>query len=297
MTAPRQGYPPLEADTLPKYLKLGKERWGNRVFMLTKKLGIWKRFTWNQVYEQVKAFSLGLMKLGLIPGETVAVAGDNELELYWAQYAVQAAGGRLVFIYPDMTAREAKYLIEDSQSLYVVAEDQEQVDKVLEIRDELPNLRKIIYWDSRGMWHYDDPFLMEKAPKEARTNPFRPLRRYLCPDLHSGSIDESSYGACIEHSCLNCGCHTLPLSGPEAEDLRADFPDVRQNGFRFLRKVIYKRPDEPGGQKELLRGPCGGNVGEVTGERPEIVRHDHSKRVVQQIIVGQDHALGKTCSA
>jgi long-chain acyl-CoA synthetase len=161
MTAPRKGYPPLEADTLPKYLELGKERWGNRVFMLTKKLGIWKRFTWNQVYEQVKAFSLGLMKLGLARGETVAAAGDNEVELYWTQYAVQAAGGRLVFIYPDMTVREAKYLIEDSQSVYVVAEDQEQVDKVLEIRDELPNLRKVIYWDPRGMWHYDDPILME----------------------------------------------------------------------------------------------------------------------------------------
>lgn len=151
----------IEAETLPKYLRLGYRKWANKIFMRRKTLGIWKGFTWQQVYEQVKYFGLGLASLGLEPGETVAISGENEMELFWAQYAALAMGGKVVCLYPDMTPGELQYILENSDSVYYIAEDQEQVDKALEIRDKLTLIRKIIYWDSRGMWHYRDPILMD----------------------------------------------------------------------------------------------------------------------------------------
>jgi long-chain acyl-CoA synthetase len=132
-------YPKIEADTLSKYLKLNAERYGNLVFMRRKQMGIWQRFTWESVYEQVRSFALGLMKLGLKRGETVAIVGDNEPELFWAVLAALAAGGKVVCLYPDMTPQEILYILEHSESVFLV----------------------------RGMWKYDDPILMEfKAVQE-----------------------------------------------------------------------------------------------------------------------------------
>ena len=153
--------PVIEADTLPKYLQLGMQRWGDRVCMRHKNLGIWQRYTWKEVYEHIRAFTLGLMKLGLQRGETVAMVGDNEPELFWAEYASQAAGAKAVCLYPDMTAQEMQYILGHSDAVFFVGEDQEQIDKILEIRDRVPKIRKAIYWDPRGMWHYHDPFLMQ----------------------------------------------------------------------------------------------------------------------------------------
>jgi long-chain acyl-CoA synthetase len=128
--------------------------------MRRKNKGIWQGWSWREVYEQVWAFSLGLIKLGLRHGETVAIAGDNEPELFWSEQAVLAACGKVVCIYPDSTSQEIQYVIQNAEAVYFVAEDQEQVDKVLEIRGEVPSLRKIIYWDPRGMWQYKNPFLI-----------------------------------------------------------------------------------------------------------------------------------------
>ena len=160
-TADHWEWPPIEADTLPKLLKLRAEQFADRVFIRYKHLGVWQRITWKEVYENVRAFGLGLMKLGLKRGETVAIAGENRKELFWAEWAAVSAGGKVVCLYPDMTPAEVKYILENSDAVYFVAEDQEQVDKILQVKAQLPGIRKVIYWDSRGMWHYNDPLLME----------------------------------------------------------------------------------------------------------------------------------------
>jgi long-chain acyl-CoA synthetase len=152
-------YPKIEADTLPKQFKLSRDKWGDNVYMRRKNMGVWQRWTWNEVYDHVKWFALGLMKLGLMRGETVAIAGENEPELFWAEFAVLAAGARAVCLYPDMTPAEIKYIVDHSETVYYIGEDQEQVDKFLEVRDELPRVRRAVYWDPRGMWQYDDPNL------------------------------------------------------------------------------------------------------------------------------------------
>jgi long-chain acyl-CoA synthetase len=127
--------------------------------MRQKDLGIWQRFTWNDVYDRVRSFSLGLISIGLKAGETVAIIGENTPELFWADFGTLSAGAKMVCLYPDMTPDEMLYVLQHSEAVFLVAEDQEQVDKYLEIRSQLPEIRKVIYWDERGMWQYHDNIL------------------------------------------------------------------------------------------------------------------------------------------
>lgn len=151
----------MAIDTLPKLLKRNYERYGDKkVAMRRKDLGVWHKYTWEEYYEKVKYFSLGLVSLGLEAGDKLAITGDNDPEWYWAELAVQAAGGVAVGIFTDAISSEARYIIEHSDSSFVVARDQEQVDKILVFLDELPQLNKIIYWDVKGLWSYDEPRLI-----------------------------------------------------------------------------------------------------------------------------------------
>jgi long-chain acyl-CoA synthetase len=147
--------------SLNQLLKAQYEKYGKtKVAMRRKDYGIWNEYTWKDYYENVKYFGLGLISLGLKAGEKVAIIGENDPEWYWAALAAQAARGVGVGIFPDCAPAEVKYVIENSDTVFVVAEDQEQTDKVIQIRDEIPNVRKVIYWDSKGMYGYIDPFIM-----------------------------------------------------------------------------------------------------------------------------------------
>lgn len=119
-----------------------------------KNRGIWREYTFGAVLDHVRAFALGLDALGFTRGETVAVIGENEPENFWAEFAVLALGGKVVSLYPDLTADEVEYLLADSEAVYLVAQDQEQVDKGLAVLDRVPALRRIVYWDATGMWSY-----------------------------------------------------------------------------------------------------------------------------------------------
>ena len=154
-------FPEIIADTIPKLLRHGVRKWGDQVYMRRKDLGIWQRYSWNDVYERVRAFSLGLISMGLAAGETVAIIGENTPELFWTDFAALSARAKMVCLYPDMIPDEMLYVLQHSEAVFLVAEDQEQVDKYLEIRDEVPDIRRVIYWDERGMWQYHDGILME----------------------------------------------------------------------------------------------------------------------------------------
>lgn len=149
----------LKADTVPKYLRLGAQQWRDQIYMRQKDLGIWRSYTWQEVYREVEALALGLKKLGLERCKTVAIIGENSPELFWAHFAVLSVGAKVVHLYPDMTPAEVKYILDHSKSAYLIAEDQEQVDKYFEIREELPAIKKVIFWDSKGMWQYKDLIL------------------------------------------------------------------------------------------------------------------------------------------
>lgn len=101
-----------------------------------------------------------MIQLGLRPGDKMAIVGENEPQWFWAEFAAQAAGGIIVGIYTDMTPSEIKFVAEHSESRFVVANDQEQVDKFLGLENDLPQLEKVIYWDPKGLRNYYHPLLI-----------------------------------------------------------------------------------------------------------------------------------------
>lgn len=155
--------PTAAADTLPKIVRSNAEKWGSRTAMAMKRYGIWQRFTWREYYDNVKYFSLGLVSLGLKPGDVACIIGDNEPEWFWAEFGIQAAGGVTTGIFVDSIPSEVKYVASHSGASFAIANDQEQTDKFLEIKSDLPNLKRIIYWDPKGLRNYDDPMLMSFA--------------------------------------------------------------------------------------------------------------------------------------
>jgi len=151
------------AETLPQLVKLNCERFGTKMAMCLKNRGIWQIYSWQDYYTRVKHFSLGLINLGLKPGDVVCIIGDNEPEWFWAEFATQAAGGIVTGIFVDSIPSEVKYVASHSGASFAVVNDQEQSDKFLEIKDELPNLKKVIFWDPKGLKNYDDPLLISFA--------------------------------------------------------------------------------------------------------------------------------------
>ena len=151
----------MSHDTLPKLLLDKYKTYGDsRIAMRRKKFGVWNKYTWKEYYENVKYMSLGLSALGVKPGDKVAVIGENSPEWYWAELAIQAAGAVVVGVFTDCTAPEVKYFLDNSDSIVVFSHDQEQVDKILEIAGDLPQLRKAVYWETKGLWFYEDELLL-----------------------------------------------------------------------------------------------------------------------------------------
>ncbi len=150
-----------KGDTWPKILKYNYEKYGDkRRAMRYKHYGIWQPYTWKDYYLNVKYLALGLLSLGFEPGDKLLIIGDNAPQWYNAELAAQANHGASVGVYSDLIPPEIKYIAENSEARFAIVEDQEQVDKFLEIKDELPLLKKVIYWSYKGLAHYDDPILM-----------------------------------------------------------------------------------------------------------------------------------------
>lgn len=149
------------AQTVPQYfLHQVQHQPAGKIAMRQKEFGIWREFAWADSYEQVRAFAMGLIALGAQRGDKICTAGDNDRHYLWAYLGIQAVGAAQVGLFTDATPPEMAYVIDHSDATFVLAKDQEQCDKMLEIRDRIPNIRKVIYWDDRGLWSYDDPWLM-----------------------------------------------------------------------------------------------------------------------------------------
>jgi long-chain acyl-CoA synthetase len=151
---------PSDLDTIPKAFLKSVDRFGDRVAMRKKRLGIWKEYTWNEVYEHVRNFCMGLISLGLELGDKVAIIGENDPEFYWAEIAVHAAGGVTTAIFTDANPEELTYVVNNSDAKFLLAHDQEQVDKAIELYDQFSMVQKVIYWEERGLWNYEfDPLI------------------------------------------------------------------------------------------------------------------------------------------
>lgn len=149
--------------TLPQYLLKQAQEHPHNVAIREKQRGIWQEWTWAQYLHEVRSLALGLVALGFEQGDKLAILSDNRPQVYWTMVAVQIAGGIPVPLYQEAIGRELHYVIEHADATIVLAEDQEQVDKILELREQLPQVRRILYDDPKGMRHYTDPMLVRFA--------------------------------------------------------------------------------------------------------------------------------------
>lgn len=147
-------------DTFPKLLAYNASRWPNEVALREKEFGIWNEFTWADYQRSVKLFALGMHALGIERGDALGIIGDNRPEWVYGEISAHALGAMIFGIYQDSLNEEVAYLINYAGARIIIAEDEEQVDKVLDITEECPCVKHIIYCDPRGMRKYDDPRLM-----------------------------------------------------------------------------------------------------------------------------------------
>ena len=153
----------IAGNTLPQIIRSNYEQHGPEIALCMKRFGIWQRYSWQEYYETVKYFSLGLVSLGMERGDVLCIIGDNEPEWFWGEFATQAAGGIATGVFVDSIPSEIKYIATVSGAKFALGNDQEQTDKFLEIREELPHLKKVIYWDPKGLRNYHDPLLISFA--------------------------------------------------------------------------------------------------------------------------------------
>lgn len=147
--------PSGDPQSIPALLMRNAATMGGRPAFREKEFGIWQSWTWAETAEEVRNIARGLMVLGLNPGDHVAIIGRNRPALYWSMIAIQMCGAVPVPLYQDAVAEEMAYVLEHSGARFVIAADQEQVDKVLEVQSRVPGIEQILYHDKRGLRKYD----------------------------------------------------------------------------------------------------------------------------------------------
>jgi long-chain acyl-CoA synthetase len=174
-------------DTFPKLLRENARVRADNPANREKDYGIWLSWTWGQVADEIRALACGLVDIGVGRGDKVAICGDNRPHLYWSMTAVQTLGAVPVPVYQDSVSDEMRYIYDHAEIKFAIVENQEQVDKLLEIRETLPHLEHIIYHFPRGMRHYDQPFLDLYADIQDRGRAFDADN----PGFYEAAVDQS----------------------------------------------------------------------------------------------------------
>jgi long-chain acyl-CoA synthetase len=260
-------------NTIPKLIQKRALEYGHRAIAMRKKdYGIWNEYTWQDVYEHVRYIANGLLSLGFEKGDKVTIIGDNDPEWFWAEWAAQSLGGAAVGVYIDCIPSEVKYYIEHSDSTFVFARDQEQVDKILEIYKQLPRLKRVIYWDPRGLWFYNSPQVMdikvleESGQKYAKDHPdlfekflFRGREDDIAVFCYTSGTTGLPKGAMLSHRNLFYAVQALEQYNP------------------FLPMENYLSYISPAWLTEQILGLCGGVLIPLVlhfPEKPETVQVD-----------------------
>ena len=141
-------------DTFPRLLLHHAAARGDHPAIREKDLGIWQAWTWSQVAAEVRALACGLAAQGFKRGMSLAIVGENRPRLYWAVAAVQCLGGIPIPLYSDAAAQEMVFVFQNAEIAFAIVEDQEQVDKLLEVKAQCPKLAHIYFDDPRGLRNY-----------------------------------------------------------------------------------------------------------------------------------------------
>lgn len=150
-----------ELNTFPKILQHNAKYWPDDISMREKEFGIWNEFTWADYNDRVKWLSIALLDMGIVKGDAIALLGDNRPEWVWGEVAAHAMRCYSIGIYQDSMHEEVAYLLDSSGATVVIAENEEQCDKLLELGDDIPKVKYIVYCDPRGMRKYNDPRLVD----------------------------------------------------------------------------------------------------------------------------------------
>ena len=199
-------------DTLPKLLRERAREAPDAVALREKDYGIWQRVTWAEYFGHVRDLCLGLTALGLARGDKVAVLSENCREWVYAELGAMSASAVGVGVYPTSPAAEVRYVVQHSEATFVVCEDQEQVDKILEVSADLPRVKHIVVADMRGLRRYSDPRIVSFEEVErigaghGRAHPtlFDELVSATDPDevaflIYTSGTTGSPKGAMISH--------------------------------------------------------------------------------------------------
>jgi long-chain acyl-CoA synthetase len=221
-----------KGDTWPKILKHNYETYGDRRrAMRHKHYGVWQPHTWKDYYANVKQLALGLLAVGFEPGDRVLIIGDNSPHWYYAALAVQANHGVTVGLFSDLLPPEIYRIAENCEARFALVEGQEQIDKLLEIRDELPLLEKIIFWNYKGLARYDDAMLIGtreisalgerfalKQPEAFERNVASGKAEDICAILHTaGTVGDAPKAAVHTFRTLRAGTDYLLQLDPWSE--------------------------------------------------------------------------------
>ncbi|HEX2547559.1 MAG TPA: AMP-binding protein, partial [Ramlibacter sp.] len=150
----------VPGDTVPAMFWNAVDQRGTAICMRQKELGVWRSWTWAGVGDIVREIAGGLMALGLQPRDTAAILSNTKAEWVWCDLAIHSCAGIVNGIYPTDAASQVQYLCADSRTSILFVEDEEQLDKALEVRGELPTLRKVVVLDMKGLRDLDDPLVM-----------------------------------------------------------------------------------------------------------------------------------------
>ncbi|OGA58395.1 MAG: fatty-acid--CoA ligase [Burkholderiales bacterium RIFCSPHIGHO2_01_FULL_64_960] len=150
----------IPGETIPDMFWNAVKARGDQVLMRQKDFGLWRAWSWQEVGGIVRELTMGLVATGLRPGECVSILANTSVEWVWADLAVLSAGGVANGIYPTDAADQVKYICEDSRTVMLFVEDEEQLDKALEVRDSLPALRRIVLIDPTGLTQFNDPMVI-----------------------------------------------------------------------------------------------------------------------------------------
>ena len=144
-----------DLQSIPALLARNATRFASATAYREKEFGIWQSWTWAETEKEIEALALGLINLGVNEGDFIAIIGRNRPYLYWSMVAAQSVGAVPVPLYQDSNAEEMAYVLEHCGARVAIVEDQEQVDKVIEIQDRLHQFEHMIYVDQRGLRKYD----------------------------------------------------------------------------------------------------------------------------------------------
>ena len=224
-----------DPTTIPGYLlrNMTEAPYAGSPAIREKHLGVWQTFDWKSYGENVRDFALGIAGLGFARNDKLSVLGNNRPRLYWAQLGAICLGGQSVPVYQDAIATELAYVLAHAETKVIVAEDQEQVDKILSIRDQLPNLKLLVYDDPRGLTGYDEEIL--KSYEDVRE-----LGRAFLKDNPTYFQDEAGKCQADEVTLI---AYTSGTTG-QPKGVMLSHANMLETALTFVRNEDVRRSDD-----------------------------------------------------